>query len=233
MNHPITYLWSQQRIQFIKTHLFVYDEAKRRILSQFNNIEDEATEIENKYLSEGSSHYYYNEIDPSSIYEDAFEKGYEYYDLLSNMKIQVQLNTLSLIFHHWNTTLRDWLAKELSHSFKDDFVEKIAYSQNIKTVYDFFNELDWSVELQPFFKKLDAMRLIVNIYKHGNGKSLEDLRKNYPQYLNKEKTNSDFFPSLLQHSDLKVTEEHIDEFSDSIISFWQNIPEYLYLKKEA
>lgn len=232
MNENITYLWTQQRKYFIEVHNFIYEEAKKRILNQFANIEDEATEIENNYLTQVLPNTYYEEIDPCSIFENAFEAGYTHYDLLSDMKVQVQLNTISLIFHHWNITLRDWLAKELRHNFEKEHSENIAYSQDMRTIYKVFNELNWQIESQPFFKQLDAMRLIVNIYKHGNGKSLKDLQRNYPKYL-KENMDQDVLSPYLHHSDLIITEDHINEFSEAIIAFWENIPERLYLKKEA
>ncbi len=180
MNEPITYLDIQQRKHFIQVHNFIYAEAKRRILKPFDNIETEAQEIQNNDLTQYSSSYYYNEINPSSIFENAVEAGYEHYDLFNDMKVQVQLNTISLIFHHWNITLRDWLAKELIYNFEKEHSEKIAYSQDMQTIDKVFNELNWQIESQAFFKPLDAMRFIVNSYKHGNGKSLQDLQKNYP-----------------------------------------------------
>lgn len=233
MNENITYLWIQQRKYFIEVHNFIYQEAQKRILNQFANIEDEAQEAQNNYLTQYSSNTYYEEIDTCSIFENAFEAGYKHYDLLSNMKVQVQLNTISLIFHHWNITLRDWLAKELKHNFEEKYSDEIAYSPDMRKIYQVFNELGWQIESQPFFKKLDAMRLIVNIYKHGNGRSLKYLQKNYPEYLNKKEIDIDFLAPLLHHSDLKINEAHLDEFSEAIIAFWQKIPERLYIKKEA
>lgn len=33
------------------------------------------------------------------------------------------------------------------------------------------------------FPRMDAMRLVVNVFKHGEGQPLDDLRQNYPEFL--------------------------------------------------
>ena len=52
-----------------------------------------------------------------------------------------------------------------------------------RNVLDLLNDFGWDCRSLPSFSKIDACRLVVNVYKHGKGPSLEDLAKRYPEYL--------------------------------------------------
>lgn len=86
---------------------------------------------------------------------------------------------------------------------------------------------DWKVRGQPYFSQLDICRLVVNVYKHGLGKALAELKKDHPQFLEDVFRNSE--NSVLDHflnpTPLKVTDAHLSAFSDGIIAFWNDVPE--------
>jgi hypothetical protein len=54
---------------------------------------------------------------------------------------------------------------------------------HIRGCAQYFSQFGWDVQALPFYPKLDALQLIVNVYKHGNGRSLTKLRNDYSQYL--------------------------------------------------
>lgn len=89
----------------------------------------------------------------------------------------------------------------------------------------------WPVKSSSFFPDLDACRLIVNIYKYGDGLSLKQLTDRYPdKHYIEHPFNS--LPLELpaswripHHDDLKITDEHLDQFSDAIVQFWRAVPE--------
>lgn len=47
----------------------------------------------------------------------------------------------------------------------------------------FLLTLGLDVSAFPGFDQLNAMRLVVNVYRHGEGKSLDDLRPIYPEFV--------------------------------------------------
>lgn len=79
------------------------------------------------------------------------------------------------------------------------------------------NKFRWDISIKNYFKELDACRLVVNVYKHGEGQSFEDLKKKYPQYVG----NS---TELYRITDVKVNDQQIEAFSSAIVDFWKDIP---------
>src|SRR5205085_11651478 len=82
-----------------------------------------------------------------------------------------------------------------------------------------------------YFRTLDACRLVVNVYKHGEGKSLDELRSNFPEYLDDPfhgsgGTFSD--TKYRDHSHLKVSDAQFQAFSDAILAFWRDVPENVF-----
>ena len=78
---------------------------------------------------------------------------------------------------------------------------------------------------------LDACRLVVNVYKHGEGNSLEDLKQKYPEYLHDPFLASGGGFSDVEHrdhTDLNVSDEQFQAFSDAIVAFWQAVPENIF-----
>ncbi|MCQ4437932.1 hypothetical protein NO135_23300, partial [Clostridioides difficile] len=50
-------------------------------------------------------------------------------------------------------------------------------------IADLLESFGWPLRTTDYFRTLDACRLVVNVYKHGKGKSLDDLRARFPEYL--------------------------------------------------
>ncbi|MER8798649.1 hypothetical protein NKH75_31600 [Mesorhizobium sp. M0984] len=84
----------------------------------------------------------------------------------------------------------------------------------------------WKVRSTDYFKTLDACRLVVNVYKHGAGKSLDDLKKTCSEYLDDplKGTRPPWSEKLLNHTHLKVSDDQFQTFSDAIVAFWRDVP---------
>ncbi len=81
-----------------------------------------------------------------------------------------------------------------------------------------------------WFPKLEACRLVVNVYKHGKGVSLDQLAARYPSYLQSPLDN--IFPPVYTDPDyqsLIVTAAQFQEFDDALAAFWREFPERLFL----
>ena len=69
---------------------------------------------------------------------------------------------------------------------------------------------------------------MVNVYKHGEGMALNDLKQKYPEYLDDPFNGSGGAFSDVEHRDhthLKVSKDQFQAFSDAVVAFWQAVPE--------
>lgn len=213
---------------FIKQNKFLLDQSTSRILKKFDNIEGEATIFQNKWFANRKDIYLseYEHYDSSNLYEDSFNEAYGYYDLLSEMKKEVYLNTLSLIFHHWDKIFRQWLVKETKFTTTHVALKSLIWKMNFPQTIKLCELIGWQIKESNFYYHLVALKSIVNAYKHGNGSALNQLKQNYPEYFDQEHINN-FEKEYIDHRYLKINLEQIKEFSLAIDSFWKNIPEHL------
>ncbi|MGB5235360.1 MAG: hypothetical protein WBN85_09345 [Candidatus Macondimonas sp.] len=94
--------------------------------------------------------------------------------------------------------------------------------------FDLLESFGWNFRSAGYFMALDACRLVVNVYKHGEGKSLDELRNNYPEYLSDPFNGSGGAFSETKyrdHTHLKVSDDQFQVFSDAILAFWRDVPE--------
>jgi len=74
-------------------------------------------------------------------------------------------------------------------------------------------------------------RLVVNVYKHGDGRSLNELRSVCPEYLDDPfgGLSGEFSdPKYKDHTHLKVNDEQFQAFSDAILAFWRDVPNNVF-----
>ena len=168
--------------------------------------------------------------DMSVVAEVAREQGIERYGLLHDLKKQVMLAALAGMYHQWDKELRDFVERELQHGVKPKEVRKIAWSENISDVFDVLKDFGWDPRKLAVFPLIDACRLVVNVYKHGKGRSLEDLAEKHPEFLNQPLrglVRAD--ASWLDHEWLEVSEAQFRRIADAIEKFWVQFPERLFL----
>lgn len=219
-------MWEPHRESLIAQHSFYVRQGKRRLLSQFDDIGDEAKAAGEAWLSERSSRFDPDRDDPGSLYEDAYQEEIEFYRLLREMHDSTRLSLVAGMFHEWDKQLRSWIAKEVWHWHCGQNVKKKIWGANFDEIEKLLTSLGLLAEGSPHLKKLNACRYVVNVYKHGDGGSLDALRKRYKEYLRKPSWSDD--PAdvkWLDYTYLQVTDQHLDEFSDAIIGFWRAIPE--------
>ena len=227
---PQLYMWHGSRQVLLERHDFYVAEVKRRVIAQFSDIEGEAErfgEAEYERLGDMPGDEY---SDMAVIAEMATERAHGLYSLLSDLKEQMLLSALAGMYHQWDKELRHFVERELRHNYESGFVEKIVWDAAVGNVFKVLREFGWDVTLSDFFPLIDACRLIVNVYKHGNGQSLRDLAKRRPEYLDiplafqRENTSDS-----LKHEWLSV---HRLNLMKSLTGCdWVAFPERLYLAK--
>lgn len=221
-------MWGPFRQSLIAGQLFYVEQARRRLLSQFDDIGAEADKAAEQWLKQRSQRFDPDRDDPGSIYEAAYDVNIEFYQLLSDMREQTRLAVIAGMFHEWEKKLRDWLVREVQHWHRGGKVISKIWSVDFVGITDLLECFGWTIRAEDYFSKLDACRLVVNVYKHGGGKSLEDLKRCYPEYLD----DAFFEPgihssatSFLDFTNLKVSDDQLQTFSDAIVLFWEGVPE--------
>lgn len=216
----------------LRRHDFFVQQAKQRVLSQFADIAGEAdryADAEYRRLgslpSDGS-------LDMSDVADMAIERAQEFFGDLDDLATQIELATLAAMYHQWEKTLREFVERELSHYIGRKPARSTAWEPNLGKLYDVLTWLGWDFRKEDYFNLVDACRLIVNVYKHGKGRSLDDLARDYPQYLDHPFRQADGdIPALFDgHWDyewLSVTPEQFDEIVSALRAFWERFPEEL------
>ena len=151
--------------------------------------------------------------------------------MLAELHKQVILGALAGMYHQWDKDLREFLVRELRHTCTDE-IENSIWKPNIGEVFDLLKHFGWDCQAAAFFPALDATRLIVNAYKHGNGKALDDLSKKYPEYLDEYYREPDNSFRRLDHEMLTITEERFGQLADSVRLFWEAFPERSFYRGE-
>ncbi len=231
MTYVIFHMWERFRKQLIASHQFYVDQAQTRLLSQFKNMEEEANKYADEWLEKTGQHFDPDRHDPGDFYVQAHEESIEFYQMLEDMLNRTRLSVLAGIFHEWDKQLRDWIVKEGRNWGCGNAVNKSIWKANFVEIINLLEAFGWEIRTKDYFSLLDKYRLVVNAYKHGNGGAFEDLKTKYPEFI---QTFGDAYPFYLEHADhtdLIVGEAQIAEFSNAIVEFWKDAPEYIYEKE--
>jgi hypothetical protein len=222
---------SWRRKDLIEGHRFYVDQARKRLLSQFENIETEAEQASEEWLERSGSRFDPDLHDPCDFYGAANNAGIEFYGLLSNMRDQTHLGMVAGMFHEWDKQLRDWLVHETQHWYVGENFPRCIWEVNFHELGAFLESLGWDVGTTAYWKILNACRLVVNVYKHGTGGALDQLKEKHPEYLHDPTSGHDTLFSSVDfrdHTYLRISEAQIEVFSEAIITFWSSAPENIW-----
>ena len=225
---------SRRRADLIGKHQFYVDQAKLRLITQFaeGDIQAEADREGEKFLDDNQSRFNPEVHDGSEFFEMAGDVRDERYQLLAGMRDNIRLSIVSGFFHEWEKNLRQWLVNEVQHWHHGDVTKAHIWKRNLVGLFDLLESFGWVLRSSAFFQDLDACRLVVNVYKHGDGPSLTELANSYPQFLEDPlggmcgEIGDGFFSPSYEH--LKVTDENLEAFSAAIIEFWREVPESVF-----
>lgn len=225
------YMWSGEREMLLARHDFYMEQVKVRVLGNFGNIEMEANkvaeEVYDRIKSECSDGY----EDMAAATETALEHGEGFYMLLSDMKIQTTLGALASLYHQWEKDFRGFMERELSEAYGPGKKTSFVWQSSTNQLFDFLEKLGWYLRRAEWFPLLNTCSSIVNVYKHGKGRSLDELSRDYPQYLKRpfEVTVEEALPINPDHEDLLLEEEEFNQIAGALRQFWVDFPERLFL----
>ena len=227
-------MWEPSRQNLMAEHRFYIEQARKRLLSQFENMETEADKAAEAHLEKMSIHFNPDKHDPSDLYKAAHDKGFEFYQLLSDMHETTRLSVIAGMFHQWDKKLRDWIVCEMHHWHHGKNAARSIWKAEVSAIMDFLVAFGFNVKGLPCYERLDAMHLVVNVFKHGNGRSLDKLKKSFPEFIPDplgRDGDHQFLLNYLDHTDMKVSDAHLDQFSEAILDFWKDVPKEIFLSE--
>lgn len=224
------HMWGPFREHLLRRHAFYVEQAKARVLSQFGDISGEAerfADAEFDRIGQQPAHY---EIDMGDAAEMANDRAQEFYGLLSDLHREMTLATLAGVYHQWDKDLRGFIDSELG---KDGVaaadIKEVVWKRDIAEVFKLLAQFGWDCRKDGFFADLDAARLVVNVYKHGKGKSLDDLVAQHPEFLREGLPGFGLaaHPDYVDHEWLTVSDKQFARIAAAIEAFWGAFPERL------
>lgn len=222
-------LVNSERELRIAEHRFYVDQAKARLLSQFANIEAEAEQAEQDHWDRSGESFDPEWHDPADLAEAARDHGVEFYQLLSDMHDRTRLSVVAGMYHHWDKSFRRFLVREFRRPrlIIGDHTRRVLWKLDSADLEQLLLALGLDIRGFASYPRIDAMRLVVNVFKHGEGQSLDDLRHRHPEFLRERSYDWGAYDD----SDMQVSDEHMEAFASAIEMFWRELPSSLTFDK--
>jgi hypothetical protein len=223
-------MWGGHKNKLIEENAFFFEQAMKRLLAQFTDqdMEQDAKRFADETYEKMGQYFNPDIHDEGSFAEDAWSAGTEFYQLLVEMRDDVRLGLVATMFHNWEKELRDWLSHEVRHWNRSELLKRSIWEATLDELFNLLKNIGFNVRGQGYFPQLDACRLVVNVFKHGDGKSLDALDKKYPQFT--AKAQGSIFAAnlnirLIDYKHVEITDLDFKEFSEAIGSFWRDMPD--------
>ena len=223
-------MWESTRQLWMSEHRFYIEQARSRLLAQFENLEAESEKAAEDYLKEHSHDFDPDRDDPADVYDAGTDKAITFFELLNEMRRRTCLSVVAGMYHEWDKKLREWVAREVVYWHRGAHVQEAIWQVDVEKVFALLGAFGLDAHTIPSYPSLNAMRLVVNVYKHGKGDSLEELKALYPQFVSGLFRADGTTLKYFDHSYLRLSDEQIDQFSSAILDFWKSIPEDLWIE---
>lgn len=202
-------------------------ECVRRVFPQFNDIAEESSAIFKGLFERNRSEL--KEVTEQELFKVCLLVGSENYRILADVRDSVYMGVLAGTYHQWEKEIKDFLCVELRAFKKNSWINNKIIRADFDNLVSLMERFGWNLSSEPFFAKLKSLHLVVNVYKHGNGRSVTELAKHAPQYLIDPCPISPAtsVSSTPDHTWLAVDESMFHELSGTVKAFWLEMPEFL------
>ncbi len=187
----------------------VINTVQLRLLPTFDNIEEEANQVEKTKLNELNTNFNPYTMDEYLCYEEAHSEGAMHYFIYKEMKQEFLNHQATLLFHLFEKDCQK-IFENLSGDEKKEFLIELGI--NISP------ESNW-------MKTNKELRFLANAIKHGNGNSFEKLKELRPDLT--QDTFHFFFDSKIE-----ITIEELSNYANQMKNFWEDFFEKA-LNKES
>lgn len=205
----------------LSSHKFYVEQAKYRLLSQFSDLSAECDLEEERYLERTAKYFDPDRDDPAEACENATQIGIAHMQALMDMKHTVTLAMNAGMYHLFDKQLRDLILREFCHWNSSKIIKDIVWRTSFERIMELMEWIGFNVKNKSYFHLIDACRLVVNVYKHGDGVGHKTLLQRYPKYY-----QQFLGEALTSHMNLQMEESDFDEFSSAIVTFWEDLQQH-------
>jgi hypothetical protein len=154
--------------------------------------------------------------------------GQAHFDSLTNLKRQVYLGALAGLYYQWECDLRSFLDNEFHFDESDQAsIDKRVWKPEIEQIFKILERCGWDYRSRTFFAPLNTCRLVVNTYKHGRGKSMDELIALRPDLFHHPLAEMKIDVGQDDHFDhewLEISEADVRAFASAMEEFWREFP---------
>lgn len=231
------YLYDELRKK-IKRPIELYKETySNKILPVFSNIEEEAKIIAGQHYRELGQYFNPDFHDEADFAEDAWNAGLEHYEGMSLMKYNTKLMWVSTLYQFWEQQVRKFIFEEVTrtHQFLDKKGNEVLFkdfcTKGINDIKEEFMQFSQDLEKLSCWSKINELRLLTNVIKHGDGWSATQLKTLRPDFFKADFISSDLldlYKTTLNEMVLKIDDNEFQEYCEATIDFWDVLPERMY-----
>jgi hypothetical protein len=219
------YMSGGDRQILIHNHMVYFNEAQRRLLCQFNSITNDADVFKLDFINAEKKKSNFKSSNIPDLVKHADLVKADFFLLLENMRDQTYLSVAAGMYHGWDKQLRDWLSREVAHWCNDaERVQKKIWSVQFHQMRELIESLCKGHQ-QTSFTSIEALNVVVNAYKHGEGQALEKIKTSFPQYLRCPFDDESLNREFADHTNLAIDDLHLKDFAEAIERFWNEIPD--------
>jgi len=206
--------------KFIPQIDIIKNSLKDRILPTFNDIEQEAGRLEGKEFDRLSVELSGNEnVDMADLADMARDESIGYYHLMNEMKTETLHIFYILLYKVFDQQFSYFYRKEILTPME----ERDPKLKEWRVVYDRFKRVGIMLMSMETYRKINILRLISNVIKHGEGSAAEELRKIASSYFNH--ADHMFYSVFISddiRDDLKLSLADFESHAENIRSFWMS-----------
>jgi len=208
-----------------------------RVIPIFSSLEEESQAIADEKYEDLGRYFNPENDDPADYAEMAWEAGLEHYESMSLMQYNMRLMWISTLYQFWEQQVRKFVFEEVTrtHKFIDKKGNDVDFAgfctRGIDDIKEEFNEFGIDLEKLNSWSRIEELRLLANVIKHGEGWSATKLKELRPDYFDAGIISTDLldlYKTTLGERVLNIDDSEYEIYCDAIIQFWDELPEVMY-----
>ncbi|HDR6822038.1 TPA: hypothetical protein QCV77_005645 [Bacillus thuringiensis] len=210
-----------------------------RISPVFDNIDQEAEEVAKDAYNKMMMNVGYEDCDPGDFADDAWQFGLDYYENVALMRYNTKLMWISTMYQFWEQQVRKFLYKEMTRSGYKAFnknqqeIEYKDFCTKIAKIKRFFLEFNVDVTTLSCWDKVNELRILANVIKHGPGGSAEELLIIRPDIFDSSHVSTnllDLYQTTLNDVVINISDQDFKMYANALSDFWGELPDRMVLK---
>lgn len=231
------YLYSSLRKEFKRSIKLFSEIYFERVVPIFKDLEEESKAKADEKYKELGRKFDPDRNDISDFVEDAWEFGLDYYLERDLIRYNIRLMWISTLYQFWEQQVRKFIYEEVTktHNFIDKKGNVIEFKNFMtKGIDDIKTELlEFGQDIEKFscWEKINELRLLNNVIKHGDGWSATELKKIREDFFRDDFLGIDMldlYKTTLNEKVLNLDDKEIEVYCEALIRFWDELPERMY-----